>query len=300
MTDDVLQLLRDKINMMDLADTELLNRARNAQAEILRRIEFLLQKIDLKNGYYAKSDNDRKILALINRDLIEIINASTFRSAVSPYLKVFDKVGALSLEILGKVNGLDLGKYDISIEKQLAIDDIANGLLNEEILRVNLIVPVKKILYRHVTSGILYKTAEQELRQFIVNEPGKLGFAERYVKTITQELLSRYDGMVNQKVVNEFGLDAFSIVGSLIKTSAPSCVNMIRETGPFTGMAINNKYAMSDLPKIIAILDNYGGTVRGLNPTNYFVYRNHWGCRHQFIPTRFLARERAELERRNS
>ncbi len=97
----------------------------------------------------------------------------------------------------------------------------------------------------------------------------------------------RYDGMINQRIADEYKLDAFRIVGSLIKTSQEVCIHMIRETGPFAEMAINGKYPMDLLPKIVNIVKGYKGAVAGLDITNYFIFRNHWGCRHVFIPTRF-------------
>lgn len=105
----------------------------------------------------------------------------------------------------------------------------------------------------------------------------------------------RYDGMINQRIADEYKLDAFRIVGSLIKTSQEVCIHMIRETGPFADMAINGKYPMDLLPKIVNIVKGYKGAVAGLDESNYFIFRNHWGCRHVFIPTRFTDSDRAEM-----
>lgn len=105
----------------------------------------------------------------------------------------------------------------------------------------------------------------------------------------------RYDGMINQRIADEYKLDAFRIVGSLIKTSQEVCIHMIRETGPFADMAINGKYPMDLLPKIVNIVKGYKGAVAGLDESNYFIFRNHWGCRHVFISTRFTDSDRAEM-----
>lgn len=101
--------------------------------------------------------------------------------------------------------------------------------------------------------------------------------------------------MINQRIADEYKLDAFRIVGSLIKTSQEVCIHMIRETGPFADMAINGKYPMDLLPKIVNIVKGYKGAVAGLDESNYFIFRNHWGCRHVFIPTRFTDSDRAEM-----
>lgn len=298
MDNRTLNLVNQKIAAMDIADKELLARVQQLQSQLSDRVLALLLKMSSKNGKIDRSDAaNKKILLKLNKELSTIITAGKLRSAVSPYLKVFDDVERISKLIIETENNLSLKDYNLSAEKELAIDEIATSLLNDGMLKANMATPIKKMLYRHVTTGIDYETARQEIIQFIKNDPDKLGIMEKYVRAVTQEALSRYDGMINQRVATDFGLDAFSIVGSLIKTSAEQCIHMINETGPFEGMAVNNKYAMSDLPAILAILRRYKGFVKGTNESNYFINRNHWGCRHVFIPTRFLRRDREQINK---
>lgn len=70
---------------------------------------------------------------------------------------------------------------------------------------------------------------------------------------------------------------------------------MINETGPFADMAVNGKYPMDQLPKIVNIVKGYKGAVAGLDESNYFIFRNHWGCRHVFIPTRYTDSDRGDM-----
>lgn len=296
---DTLDLIDKKVLMIDYADQSIINSVRIKEAELKAKLLKLLDKMKMVDGKIDKKDPaNKKLLMLLNKDLLSIINKSSFKSEVSKYLKNFDDVEKISKTILEKVNGMSLKDYNLNKEKTAAIDEIAKALLNEKELSKNIINPIKKILHRHVTTGISMKDARKEIQTFIDGDHVKHGFMAKYVRSITQEALGRFDGGINQRVSTEFGLDAFSIVGSLIKTSSQVCVNMIREVGAFENMAVNGKYAISDLPNIIAILKLGDGFVKGTTETNYFIMRNHWGCRHQFIPTRFLKRDKEEMQAR--
>jgi hypothetical protein len=237
-------------------------------------------------------------LSKINTTLKNIIKPSLFTSSVRDFIKNFDDLEKVSKKIIEKENDLDLSDYNLSSEKKLYIDDITKGLLNKEMLDANLQSPLRKILYRYSTTNINLKTAESEIRRFVTSEDGA-GFAERYVKTLAIESLHRFDGGINQRVATDFNLDAFRIVGSLIVSSESQCIHMIKEIGDLGRFAVNGKYPTEALPEIIAMLKkNYKGVNKDLNISNYFELRNHWGCRHQFIPTRLLERDKKELESR--
>lgn len=238
-------------------------------------------------------------LSTINKKLKEILNPSVFKSPTREYLKNFDQVETITKKILEKENDLDLSDFDLSDEKKLAIETITKGLLSQDMIDVNLQAPLRKILYRYSTTNITLKAAELEIKEFVTNTSNGAGFAERYVKTLAIESLSRFDGTINQRIATDFKLDAFRIVESLIATSEQQCIHMIKETGDLGNLAINGKYATSDIPKIIRILKkDYKGVNKDLNETNYYELRNHWGCRHQFVPTKLLDRDKVILNSR--
>lgn len=250
---------------------------------------------------FLKSKNvSQRSLSSINKFLKKELGANKFASPVRKFLKNFDDVERLSKKLNGLENDLDLSEFDLSDEKALAIEDVVNGLLNPEMVNAKIHAPLRKILYRYSTTNFDLKQAEQELKIFIVGNESS-GFVERYVRPLAIESLSRFDGTINQKVATEFKLDGFRIVGSNIATTQPQCLQMTREVGELGQFAVNGKYAMADLPKIVEILKaRYPGVYKGLTKDNFFIYRNHWGCRHQFIPTRLLKRDLEELARRNS
>lgn len=251
--------------------------------------------LETKDGKLVNNKKNQAILAKINAISKKLINPKAFKSVTSKYLKNFDDVESIQKKIIEKGNkGLNLKEFNLSKEKKSLTDEIINGLLNQDQLDANINSPLKKIIYKHVTTGITYKKAQEELKAFILSDQDKRGLVDRYTHLLTKEPLMRYDGAINQKAVNEFDLDGFSIVGSLIKGSMPVCREMVNGTGRFAGLRINGKYRVEDIDKIISIISQDKGFVSGTNKDNYFINRNHWGCRHYFIPTRLLKRDLEE------
>lgn len=281
-------MINEKSKIISSAYDDLSKAFKGLELSLLKRILSFLKKHRTKRP-------TKKQLSAINTKLNQLINREVLLPSVSKYLKNFDKVEAISKKILQKGTDLDLKDFNLTDEKKLFIKEIRNGLLNNGVLRHKLRDPISNILYRYATTNISLEDVEDELRRTL---PANM---ERHVRTIARESLSRFDGFINQKVVTEFKLDGFSIVGSLIRTSERQCVEMVRETGKLGAFAVNGKYRISDLPEIVRILKReYPGVYKGLTAENFFIYRNHWGCRHQFIPTRLLERDKKVFEERDS
>lgn len=241
------------------------------------------------------ANSNMKTLARLNKELKELINSNVFASPVKNILKDFDQVEIISKKILESEADLDLKDFNIAPEKQLIIDEISNGLLNDAMIEANLRNPLKKIMYRYVTTGMPIDKAEKELRSFILTDEESLGFAERYVKTITIESLSRFDGTINQRVAKEYKLDGFRFVGSNIITTEPQCRQMTTGTGELARFEVNGKYRVQDLPEMISLMRKYRSTHKNLDPSNFFIIRWHWGCRHQAIPTRLTEKDKKKF-----
>ena len=245
------------------------------------------------------ANSNLRTLSKLNKELKSLITAKMFQTPVKGLLKDFDQVEKISKKILESENELDLKDFNLSAEKQLTIEEISTGLLNDAMLEANLRTPLKKMLYRYVTTGMPIDKAESELRSYILTDKESLGFAERYVKVLTMESLSRFDGTINQRVATEYKLDGFRIVGSNIKTTEPQCRGLTTAIGEFAQYEVNGKYRVEDLPKIIALMKRTAkSTHKNLDPTNIFILRSHWGCRHQYIPTSLLERDKKEFEKR--
>jgi hypothetical protein len=288
-------LIAEKYNILRNAYNVFKDPTKAQEKALFKALIQLIYSYDQEAGKIVANESNRATLRKISRVINDHLSKSTYRSEVGKFLKNFDDVEAVQRAIIQKGNkGLDLSDFNLSTEKKLAVDEITRMLLNEDMIYAELAGPLQSIMYQHITSGISIKDAERHLKAHIIKPDNVYGMIGSFAYTASLEALSRYDGMINQKVAKEFALDGFRIVGSLIKTSEPQCVEMVRGTGRFEKYSLGRgMYRIEDLPKIISILKaHYRSVHPNLSPSNYFIYRNHRGCRHTFIPNRLLAREK--------
>jgi hypothetical protein len=129
---------------------------------------------------------------------------------------------------------------------------------------------------------------ENFLTAYVVGTPELNGLYSRYVKQISRDALGQFDGQINAIIADEFGLDAFRYVGSIIDDSRAQCVRWV-------GKRILEK---SEMQSEIAWANNNGtGMIPGTNPDNFLVFRGGYNCRHRAIPFKLTKSQRERLQK---
>ncbi|MFN9108950.1 MAG: hypothetical protein ACK5XN_02555, partial [Bacteroidota bacterium] len=121
-----------------------------------------------------------------------------------------------------------------------------------------------------------------------VGTPELNGLYSRYVKQVSRDALGQFDGQINAKIADEFGLDAFRYVGSIIDDSRSQCVRWV-------GKRILEKSEMQS--EINWANNNGSGMIPGTTPENFLVYRGGYNCRHRAIPFKLTKSQRERLQK---
>jgi hypothetical protein len=146
---------------------------------------------------------------------------------------------------------------------------------------------LRQELFKNIVAGTNSIDVEKAIRDFISGQGDKAGNLKRYVTQVSRDALNQYDGTINSRIAEEFGLDAFQYVGSLIEDSRPQCVR-------WTGKGVILK---DQLEKEIGwAFTNGSGMIPGTNSENFAVFRGGYNCRHSAIPFKLTKRERERLE----
>lgn len=298
-------LITQKFSILDTAPDVFSDSAKAIQKRLLTETLKILKKFDTNGGSIdPKSISNTKLLLLLNKRLKVALKAMPWKSVTSKFLKSFDDVETNSLRLLKGVNALsskEVRGLKLGADKLLAIEELSDSLLRPSTRFTNVGKPIRKILFRHVTTGINIADAEREIRQFIIKDKGKLGFLEKHVRQLTQDSLSQYDGTIQQKAVKEFGLDGFRYIHPLITTSRDFCVHMVSGTGFAAGLSVNGIYRTKDLPTIIRNGERLkNGWIEGTNVSNFFVNRGGYNCRHAVIATRIRKKKKKTEKRTDS
>ena len=285
------KLMSRKLDILENADDDLINEINKTQKSLYSSVKKVLSGFPVKDGKInAKDESTQKVLLLLNRELLQVVKNSTIDSKTASYLRNFDEVETLAKQLIELENikaGVDaFSRLNLSAEKKVAIEQITEGLLTERAKRTNIRNPIKKILFRHASVGSDIKDAEDELRTFIKGQPDRYGFLERHVRVMTMDALNQYDGIINQKAFEEFEMNAFRYVGSLIKTSRPQCIRWVNRKD---GIILKEQLA----DEIAWAKTNGSGysTLTPINESNFSVIRGGHNCRHTAVPTIVLPDE---------
>ena len=317
------KLIGEKLGILESADKDYLDQVKIFTKSLFSKVRKIYNKFSVKDGKLSTGSNNQSVLARLKRDLEKVLDESKIGVITERFLSNFDKLEELTeKQILNEFDriinkkgatkrflNMKIGKNKADLidallkgdrkintilgsDKVLAKDEILDGILSKSAQKTSIINPLRKIMYRHVTTGVPIDDAIEELRKFVVGDD-TLSDIERHVNSIVKESINRFNGAINQRAANEFGFDGFRIIGSLIATSHISCREMVNGNGDIGSLEIKEGineglFKMSDIPKIIEINRKRAGFVKGTNPSNYLIVGNHYGDRHDFSPTMLL------------
>jgi hypothetical protein len=154
-------------------------------------------------------------------------------------------------------------------------------------VNANFVEPVRQGLFQNIAAGTTKSDLEQYLTNYILGNPNVDGLYSRYVKQVSRDALNQFDGQVNSRIAEEFDLDAFRYVGSLIDDSRSQCIRWVKKR-------ILQK---SELDSEIAWSFNNGsGMIAGTNSENFAVFRGGYNCRHSAIPFKLTPSQKKRLD----
>jgi len=113
-----------------------------------------------------------------------------------------------------------------------------------------------------------------------------MGQLKKYVSQVSRDALNQFDGQVNSRIAEEFGLNAFRYVGSIIEDSRPQCVRWVgKEVLLLDELSNEISWAYS----------NGTGMIPGTTRDNFAVYRGGYNCRHSAIPFKLTKSQKQDL-----
>lgn len=269
-------LIAKKEKLFDLLEGDFVNHIEGLQDDWLEAIEKKLKQFDRKNGRFVGSENANKLILELKRELKKIVDNSDYESGVDEFLHNFSDIDTNIKMIQKEFNGIGIRHTFASDGKKAIINSVRENLLGVGIDE-RFITPVKKALFSHVNLGSTVIDTEKQLRIMIVGEKGQHGMLDRWAGQVARDSMQQYEGYVNQKIKDEYELNATMYVGSLVTDSRAQCKRWVKKE------IIMDK----DLEKEIAWAKTNGsGMIPSTTPETFAVTRGGWNCRHTAIPVR--------------
>ena len=148
------------------------------------------------------------------------------------------------------------------------------------------IKPLTEGIYKNIVAGATIENLTASLEQAIMSDEARMGLFKAYVSRASRDALMQYEGQVNSRIANEYELDAYRYVGSIIRDSRPQCIRWV-------GKGYLTK---KELEAEINWAFNAGsGMIPGTTKDNFCIYRGGYNCRHSAIPFKLTKSQKVSL-----
>lgn len=166
---------------------------------------------------------------------------------------------------------------------------------------------LKNTIMRSVTRGTPFTSLVRELETQYTEK----GLLTSRVRTIANDSLNFYNGVLDEAIEVELDIKHFKYVGGLITTTRPFCEHMTSDvpkifTHKELGKALD-EFCPNGLPSRTPTKNIKGktttkgsGMIVGTVVDNFSIYKGGYGCRHRKLPVAVTEDEKARIERKNS
>lgn len=208
-----------------------------------------------------------KVMAQIEAAVRDNVSGGPYAKTLSDYLAYLPDLADVS----AAASDAKVPKSLLSEPKAMAIET-ATQLLSEPNLRAQFTNPIKLYVRQAVTTGGTVEGLKKTLNQYVrgINNDG--GRLARYVNTTAIDTNRALDGALQQVIADEFDLDAYEYMGSLLLDSREQCVHWVKK----------RIILISEIPKEVERWRNGSGYGYGLTLTtqNWPSVCGGYGCRH--------------------
>jgi hypothetical protein len=288
-TEQIIDIIEKKDSVISSSESKLLDQLGPTEKLIFADIKKLIDKFNVSGGKIEFNDSNIELVNTINQTIVDAIQKSKMPATIREFLRDFDTIKEFNVDVHSKLNGLSKKELEDLINpiQRGVVQQTLDGLTGAGV-DANFIEPVKQGIYRNIVGGATRSDLENFLTAYVVGTPELNGLYSRYVKQISRDALGQFDGQINAIIADEFGLDAFRYVGSIIDDSRAQCVRWV-------GKRILEK---SEMQSEIAWANNNGsGMIPGTNPDNFLVFRGGYNCRHRAIPFKLTKSQRERLQK---
>lgn len=288
MAQSVQKIIDKKDRTIVDSENQLLDGFDGIEKDIYNSVLKKVRTFDQKDGKIIFDDDTVTGINEINGIVAKSIQNSKYVGKVRDYLRDFETIKQFNFDIHQDVNDLspdELSDLINPVQRQIVNQTLQN--LTGQGVNTNFIDPLREGIFKNIVAGTTITDLEGYLNAFINTNPERMGQFKRYVSQVSRDALNQFDGQVNSRIAEEFGLDAFRYVGSIIEDSRPQCVRWVG-LGVITAENLSNELSWA--------YSNGTGMIPGTTVDNFAVYRGGYNCRHSAIPFKLTKSQKGELE----
>ena len=283
------KLFNRGIEIVNIAEEDLSSAIIRSEKDIYDEILNIFENVTITNGKLSSNEKTDEFLLSLDRRIARALKNSGYTSSVDKYLTNFDKIAENVKKVQEKVNGINLLASQIDPYRRIEVSNTWDNLLGAGVNK-SFVQPVRQGLYRNIMFGATVSDVEKLVKDFVITKKDADSKLLRYVKQVSRDSLSQFDGGLQQKIASELNLNAIRYVGSLILDSRAQCRKWTTENNGL--ILLDNEFEKEIQKAIDGNLYYDGKTSSGMiketTLSNFMANRGGYNCRHRAIATKIL------------
>lgn len=244
-------------------------------SDFIKNVIKELEKMDTKSGQILSNNTkNNNFISQMRGRIFKVLERLGYFGMVNDFTFNFNTLSRYLIFAQKKVNEISIKSVFVTPFRQNAITQVLFDLQGQG-LDANLIKPIQQQMQKAVRLGGNWVDMSTNVENFL--DQGKNGKLGRLAELGSMDALGQFNGLVNDEIRKEFGLENVVYVGNIIEDTRPQCMRWV-DMGSFP---------FSDLPNEIAWAERNGsGWIKGTTVGTFFQNRGGYNCRHEAIPTR--------------
>ncbi len=269
------------------------------QSEIFDLLISLVEALPQKNGKFLYEDSIKKEILKFEAKIQELFTKGNYSKAYNSIFPNLDELDTLQREMSAFIQP-DLRdkifKASTSNVKKGFINKIASSIGSKNALGVNIIGPLKSILYENAVMGLTIQETKKRLFDIAITSP-QGGILDRYVGQVARDSLFQFTGSVDKAIGDYIGAKDANYLGNLIRDSRPQCIRWIEQFNGFIpGDKLKAELAyVRSRPKEFP---GYSKYLPKLTVESFPTIKGGHNCRHRVVMTVGTSKEiRARIDK---
>lgn len=283
------KLFNNGIKIMDGAENNLASSLIGMEKKIYDEILKIFDTISITDGKLSSNEKTDAFIASLDRRIAKVLKDNGYNESVTKYLINFDKIAENVKKIQSDLNGINLSASQIDPFKRIEISNTWDNLLGSGVSK-NFIQPIRQGLYRNILFGATIGDVEKLVRDYVITTKDKDSILLRYVKQVSRDSISQFDGGLQQKIATELDLNACRYIGSIIVDSRAQCRKWVDEAL----IKLDSSFALEIVDAINGDLLFDGkyssGMIKATTLATFMANRGGYNCRHRAIATKIFSK----------
>lgn len=272
--------LKEQTIMMDSSISDFTATATITQEKIYGYLLAAINKFEINDGRFVANQDFGRRFGIIQKEIKSIL-AKDYMPSIKEYLNTYTSIDKSISGLHKSFNELEIDKNILTAARR-TIYDQAEFYLTQS-LNEAYVQPAKYLLMQGITNGITIKQGQDLLKNWNEGDlnAGKITSGRKYPRLqaytgqIARDSMFQYNGVIQDKIGEQYGLTNFIYVGGLVADSRPLCKHLV---------GLRRKIALSEIPKLIEQYPE--GVIPNTTMKNFPIYRGGWNCLHNCMMVR--------------